>query len=63
MLCAAVLTVLLTAARAQVANFEFPVTKESVLFITIYTRQIISKVLYVMKTTWCDSFYLIYAIP
>lgn len=56
MLRAAVLTVLLTA-RAQVAKFEFPVTKESMLFITV--RRIISKVLCVMKMPWCDGFYLI----
>lgn len=55
MLRAAVLTVLLTA-RAQVAKFEFPVTKESVLFIM---RRTISKVLCVMKMPWCDGFYLI----
>jgi hypothetical protein len=59
MLRAAVLTVLLTAAAgAQVAKFEFPVTKESVLFITHAPD---NKQSSLMKTAWCDGFYLICA--
>jgi hypothetical protein len=60
MLCAAVLTVLLTAAGAQVAKFEFPVTKESVLFITHAPD---NKQSSLMKTAWCDGFYLICELP